>query len=526
MMCPVNSEKGVSVMEFFVADSEIDTKLIPYILKSDHQGLSIIDRDLNILLINHAACKMLDVPIEVVEERNHVEAIYRFKAERGDYGPGDIEEMIAERLSMTRLFLAHDLEREREDGNIIRIQGTPVEDVGFVTILTDVTEQRAYEAKLEAELEASLREVKDMRDMMINAINAIDDGLVILDDQDRLALANSRMQDLYPVFRYHLFENSHISDIEGFELPSEETGFEGEIPERHCIEQKLHDDQWYRIKQSDTANGGRIAVFSNITTYKEQTHKLQEHTNQLVKLLQKEMALSETQREFVTMASHEFKTPLAIIDSNAQRIQRKIGAISPERLEQRVDNVRDSVRRMQYLINRFMDFSTDEIAGIKVEARTQPFRAAMEHLCRSHADMREENNFAWDLDALPQYAFFDHNLLDQCVSNILSNAVKYSETGSLVKIRGSRNEKYLMIDVIDQGVGIPNDELGKIFNKYYRASTSSGNAGTGIGLNFAQMVLKEHGGHIEVQSELGKGSTFTIFLPAAIEVDECEQLAS
>lgn len=513
-------------MGFFIADSEIDTKLLPYILKSDHQGVSIIDRDLNILLINHAACKMLDVPIEVIEQENRVEAVYRFKAERGDYGSGDLDLKVAERMDLTRQFLAHDIERERGDGHIIRIQGTPVEDIGFVTILTDVTEQRTYEAKLEAELEASIREVKDMRDLMLNAINAIDDGLLILDDQDRLALANARMQDLYPVLRHHLFENSHIDDIEDFELPSEDTGIEGYPLGRHSSEQKLHDDHWYRIEQSDTANGGRIAIYSDITTYKDQTHKLQEHTNQLVKLLQKEMALSETQREFVSMASHEFKTPLAIIDSNAQRIQRKIGSISPDRLEQRVDNIRESVKRMQYLINRFMDFSTDEIAGIKVDAKAQHFRAAIERLCRSHADMEEENNFSWDLEDLPGCAFFDHTLLDQCISNILSNAVKYSAPGSPVKVVGRRNDKYLMIDVMDQGVGIPRDELGKIFNKYYRASTSSGNAGTGIGLNFAQMVLKEHGGHIEVQSEVGKGSTFTIFLPAAIEVDQCDKLAS
>ena len=524
-------------MGFFVADSTIDSKLLPYLLSSVHQGISVIDENFNVIMMNQAACQMLDLPVEQLEKDSSLEGIFRFNAHRGDYGPGDVEEQVAERMELARQFIAHEIERERPDGSVIRIQGTPVEGTGFVTIYTDVTEQKAYEAKLEAiqheleaKLDASVKEVKNMRDMMANAINAIDDGLVVLDEEDRMVLANARMQDLYPVLKRHLMNNSHLSQIEGFELPCETKACDGYPAGRCSSEQKLHDDRWYRVEQSSTANGGRIAVFSDITTYKDQTHKLQEHTNQLVKHLQKEIALSETQREFVTMASHEFKTPLAIIDSNAQRIQRKIGNISEDRLEARIDNIRESVERMQYLINRFMDFSADELAGIKLDARAQHFRKAMAGICQAQADMDEANNLKWGLEELPEFAFFDLALLDQCLSNVISNALKYSEAGELVEVSGRCSEKYIMIDVKDHGVGIPKDEQGKIFNKYYRASTSSGIAGTGIGLNFVQMVLKEHGGHIELESEVGKGSLFTIFLPAAIMVDdpaaENEKMAS
>ncbi len=91
-----------------------------------------------------------------------------------------------------------------------------------------------------------------------------------------------------------------------------------------------------------------------------------------------------------------------------------------------------------------------------------------------------------------------------------------------IQVTGARDERYLKIMVQDHGVGIPKTELSKIFNKYYRASTSSGIAGTGIGLNFAQMALKEHDGHIEVQSKVGEGSCFTIFLPASLAIDDQE----
>ena len=518
-------------MPSYIKDRNLQKNLLPFLMESIHQGISVIDHDMNVVFINREACRLLDLPLSVLKEDPSLENLFRFNAMRGDYGNCDIEETVAERMKLARKFIAHDIERERPCGRVIRIQGTPIGDSGFITLYTDVTEQRAYEGRLEAiqyelelKLQNSIDELRHNRDLMVNAIDSIEDGLIIFDENQHLIMANTAMQDLYPSMKRHLPLRSHISKIEGFDLPDKiEEEFEARQNGFCTTERKLHNGKWYRIDHSNTINGGMIAVFSDISVYKEQTGKLQEHTNQLVKLLQKEITLSETQREFVSMASHEFKTPLAIIDSNAQRIERKIGDISEDKLRARVDNIRESVERMQYLINRFMDFSSDEIAGLRMEARNQDFRRILEKLCLSHREMDEGNNIEWHLEALPRSAKFDQNLLDQCVSNILSNAIKYSEPGAPIHVIGRTDKRYMMIEVHDQGVGIPRAEQSKIFNKYYRASTSSGIAGTGIGLNFAQMALKEHGGHIKVESSVGKGSCFTIFLPIALAIEELEE---
>lgn len=517
-------------MPYYIGDSDLEKHLLSFLMQSAHQGMSLVSNEMEVVFINKAACDMLGLPIEVLEENPSLEFLLRYLAERGVYGPGDPEKLAQEVLETARQFNPIEIEREQPDGRIIRMQRTPLGHSGFVTIYSDITDQRTYEANLEAtqyelemKLEHSLDEVNYHRDLLVNAMDAVDDGLIVFDENDHLVLANKRMQDLYPSLKRHLVQNSHIDRIEGFSIPESQRSEDDATNLFSSSEHKLHDDNWYRINQSPTVNGGRIAIFSDVSVYKDQTHKLQDHTNQLVKLLQKEINLSETQREFVSMASHEFKTPLAIIDSNAQRIQRKIGEIPNERLRERIGNIRDSVQRMQYLINRFMDFSTDEITGLKVEAKRQPFRGALEKLCMSHLEMGEDCNIVWDLDALPQFAHFDQNMLDQCVSNILSNAIKYSEPMAPITVTGERTDRYLKIRVADQGVGIPKSEMSKIFNKYYRASTSSGIAGTGIGLNFAQMALKEHDGHIEVESEVGKGSCFTIFLPAKLAIDDQDE---
>ena len=514
-------------MPFYLRDENFEKNVLPFLMESIHQGISVIDKTYRIVFINRAAMKLMNIPLSALRKDPSLEHLFRYCAKRGDYGEGDVEELVSERMALTREFIAQDIEREHADGRTVRIEGTPIGEMGYLTIYTDVTEQRAYEATLESvqyelelKLESSLREINSNRDLLYNAMDAVEDGLIILDENGCLVMANNRMQGLYPTLRRHMIQKSHISNIVGFELPEIINEEDGTIRDHGSVERKLHDDRWYRIGLSPTANGGRIAVFSDITDYKIQTQKLQQHTNQLFKLLQKEIALSETQREFVTMASHEFKTPLAIIDSNAQRIQRKAGEMPQERLQTRIGNIRDSVERMQYLINRFMDFSADEIAEPKADARKQKFRLALEKLCLSHMEMNEGRRIEWDLEALPDYACFDQNLLDQCISNILSNALKYSAPDTLVRVRGLKDGKYLKIEVEDEGVGIPKAELSKIFNKYYRASTSSGIAGTGIGLNFAQMVLKEHGGHMDVISEVGVGSCFTIQLPADIALPD------
>ncbi|SNY90589.1 Signal transduction histidine kinase [Cohaesibacter sp. ES.047] len=512
-------------MTHYCLDDSLEQDLLPFLMESAHQGIAVINKDLEIIFFNETVIKMLEVSASVIQDDPRLESFFRYNALRGDYGEGDPEEKVRIRMEKYRRFEKLEYERKCGDGSTIRVQGTPLGEKGYVTIFTDVTKQRAYEARLQAiqveledKLEQSIREVRYNRDLLFNAINAIEDGLIIFDQDDNLVLANITMQDLYPALKRHLMSQSHISLIEGFELP--EVGHNSPLVDMDLqakgTEKKLHDDKWYRIVQFDTVNGGRIVIYSDISAYKTQNGKLQQHTNELVKLLQKEINLSETQREFVTMASHEFKTPLAIIDSNAQRIQRKIGVLPEEKLRERIGNIRDSVDRVQYLINRFMDFSSNEITGMKADAREQDFRAALHKICVDHFEMEDGDRIEWDLDALPERIFFDRTLLDQCFSNILSNALKYSPQDSFIQVIGKQDDRYIMIEVHDKGVGIPKSEVHKIFNKYFRASTSSGIAGTGIGLNFAQMALKEHGGHIEVKSEVGKGSCFTIFLPASL----------
>jgi signal transduction histidine kinase len=129
------------------------------------------------------------------------------------------------------------------------------------------------------------------------------------------------------------------------------------------------------------------------------------------------------------------------------------------------------------------------------------------------AEISPDHEIVADLGALPPTVCGDQKLLRQLFANLLSNAVKYSPEGRRIEVGARVENSEIRLAVRDFGVGIPEEELPKLFSQFYRASTAKGIAGTGIGLNLARTFAEMHGGQVEVQSEVGVGSTFTLRLP-------------
>jgi signal transduction histidine kinase len=494
------------------------SELLRHISASVHQGIAVMDADLNFVLVNKTAAAMLDLPEEFLERSFSLEELIRLSVVRD--GVEDVEAEVSTRIKVAMERAPHDFERVRPDGKVIRIQGTPLEGGGFVTMFTDVTEPYRQKAsileendRLELRLKERSLEIEQNRGMLLAAVDAVRDGLAIADDKGRLLLANSSFRKILSGVEDRLVAGADVIEVlrqaEGDDLCEAVAEFRGDGATEH----KFSGGTWYRVSCRPTGDNGLIFKLTDITAFKKQHSKLRRHTDELVRMLRQEIQLNEMQREFVSMASHEFRTPLAIIDSNAQRILRRIEDIDTQALATRVGNIRESVDRMQYLINRFLNASQSETGDLELELAPKPLRDVVESVCRRQSRIAATHAIDIDLGGLGEEAMIDQNMFEQCLINVLSNAVKYSPGAEKVQVTGSRKGRYNVIRVRDYGVGIPADEIPKICNRYFRASTSSGIAGTGIGLNMAQMVMKKHRGRLVVTSKVGEGTSVDILLP-------------
>jgi signal transduction histidine kinase len=244
-----------------------------------------------------------------------------------------------------------------------------------------------------------------------------------------------------------------------------------------------------------------------------------EQADQLRTALDKEKELSGLQRQFVSMVCHEFRTPLAVVDGNAYRLIRRYQTMPPEKVETALNKIRLSVVRLTDLMESVLSAARLESGTIKFEPKPTDLIKMIEEVVANHQEVNPDYRLRADLEALPPSFIMDAKLMRQVVSNLLSNAIKYSEPGTQIWIEGKAAvDGGFQLSVRDEGVGIPADELDRLFERFFRASTSTGIAGTGIGLHMVKALVDLHGGMIDVASEVGNGTTFSFTLPAPADM--------
>ncbi|WP_332685729.1 sensor histidine kinase [Devosia sp.] len=228
--------------------------------------------------------------------------------------------------------------------------------------------------------------------------------------------------------------------------------------------------------------------------------------------LEHERHVSRLHRAFISIVSHQFRTPLAIIDASAQRMIRRGAQMSGEEITSRADKIRAACLRLTRLMESTLNAARLEEGEITVNLRTCDLDALVRNVIDGQPE-QDQRRIELKSENLPAAIRADTTLLEQAVQNLISNALKYSPDGKPVVIHARRMGREILISVIDTGVGVPADELDSLFRRFFRARTAEGIPGTGIGLSFAAQIMELHGGRVEVNSEEGHGSTFTLRFP-------------
>lgn len=229
--------------------------------------------------------------------------------------------------------------------------------------------------------------------------------------------------------------------------------------------------------------------------------------------LEKERELATAQRNFLTTMSHEIRTPLTYIDGHAQRLLATREHAAPEQIASRAEKIRSAVFQMTSLVvglTAEMEMMNKPVLPQK--SRFNP--AAMLHdLASYYREIGLRIRFEEKTEGLPMEMTGDQKLLRCAISNLISNAIKYSPDGALVEISGKMENGAVAIAITDHGMGIPESELARVRERFFRGSNVGAIPGTGIGLSLVQQIVEQHGGQLSIESAPGQGTSAVVTLP-------------
>ncbi len=267
----------------------------------------------------------------------------------------------------------------------------------------------------------------------------------------------------------------------------------------------------------------KIKNEKRLEEYSESLEEMVEaRTNDLLKkevelklALQKERELGELKSRFVSMASHEFRTPLSTILSSSSLIGKYENTVDQGKRQKHIDRIQSSVRNLTSILNDFLSLEKLESGKITKHAESwlvfDEFISQLVEEVSLTAKEGQKIEFTSEGDSI---VFISEPYVRNILINLLSNALKYSPNQSIVTLLAKVDNDILSIDVIDRGFGIPKNEQQHLFTRFFRANNVQNIKGTGLGLTIVKRYLDLLGGSISFSSKEGEGTTFSVSIPA------------
>jgi adenylate cyclase len=487
------------------------------------QGVALFDRDLRMVAWNERFPALVGLSDEFLRGQHGFPDFIRFLAEKGYYGPVDIESAVRERVA--RFGERYVGERVRPDGTSLEILRNPIPGGGCINMYTDVTERRRAQAQVE-----------QARARLVDAIESISDGFALWDQDDRLVLFNRRSQEILnlhdlfvagvrfddliqPLVQRSYYDPS-ISDSKAwFE---KRLALHRNAPSVH--EQKLADGTWIRVGEHRTQEGGTVTTWTDITTIKQREAELAEMVGHLETARDEAMEASRTKSSFLANMSHELRTPLNAIIGLTELLCDNAARFGTEKALEPLRRVLRAGRHLLSLINDILDLSKIEAGKMDLTLESVAIRPVVDEMLGTARPLAEQNENVIELDCSDGIGSVhaDNMRLRQILLNLLSNACKFTKAGTVrlhVARASEAGREWVELAVSDSGIGMTEEQLSRLFQEFSQAdaSTTRQFGGTGLGLAISRRLCRLMGGDITVTSIPGEGSTFTVRLPAEAE---------
>jgi len=366
--------------------------------------------------------------------------------------------------------------------------------------------ERVAEARRQNEqMNIRIRIAESQKKQSEAILNSISDPVIVTDSFDEVVMANAAAQDLFG-FRLNGKGRPKLAEVVScptlVELVTNTRRRMGKVA-RRSEELTYGEEEDPRIFQATASSVvdandevvGVVGVLRDVTRDKE---------------------VEKTKSDFVSAVSHELNTPLASIKAYIEMLVDG-DAKDPDIQQEFYQIIDTQADRMTRLIQNLLNLSRIESGVVKVNKEVVSMSEVAEGVVRVMAPVAEERRLELVSQLSPLYigVLADRDMLSQAILNLVSNAIKYTPKGGTVAIRTQMLEGKALCEITDTGLGIGPEDMGKVFEKFYRIKANSKAAsGTGLGLPLVKRIVEEiHDGTIDVESEVGKGSTFRFVLP-------------
>jgi two-component system, sensor histidine kinase and response regulator len=264
-----------------------------------------------------------------------------------------------------------------------------------------------------------------------------------------------------------------------------------------------------------------LARLENHLTILHQKQQILEQNAQIEAMRKRDQQrfnqISEMREQFIQAATHDLKNPLTIIKGSADIMSRFDAVRGNQYLRECVENIMESSKEMTDLVSGMLDLIRVQ-SSLELNLKPSKLSYLLENQVQRHQMAANNRKISLSLNVVNEDAFglIDEVLISRLIDNLLSNAIKYSPDNTNISITLKSDEKNIILETQDEGFGIAENDLEKLFTPFFRAKKQDGERvieGTGLGLAIVKEILDQHRGHIEVESHLGKGSLFRVILP-------------
>ncbi len=522
-------------------------------------GVCAVTSDLQPIILNKAARELLQLPDELFANGlPHFSELVLFNARRGEYGPGDPQTLATKMLAKISLLEPHRFERTRPDGTVLDVRGAPMRSGGLCNIWTDITQ--LHQARAQAQMRE--QEVRRFLECAPGPIGHIDQAGVI-------RMANQRLVSFYGLERAADVEGRTVEELIGAERYAQvrgyfERAFAGEsLDYRREFARDDGSTAWLQLflepKLDD--DGIQVGIYSlgvDITALVMSERKLLERNQGLERLnvrleaAQSQLMQSEKLASIGQLAAgvaHEINNPIGFVASNANTLERYVadlfsliaayeavesllpadapGVVALHDVKQHADldflkedttellsQSRDGLLRVKKIVQDLKDFShagagqSWEQADVERCLDSTLTIAANE--VKYMATVVKEYGHPPPVECIPSQ-------LNQVFLNMVVNAGHSIEQQGRITVRTGQTDEQVWIEFEDTGSGMSAETMHRIFEPFF--TTKAVGQGTGLGLSLSYGIVQKHHGRIEVQSELGVGTRFRIWLPMCQPVD-------